>query len=307
MDHSPHNTRADWLAQRRTGIGGSDAAAVLGLSKWRTPLSVWLDKTGQSDGSDETPAMRWGTLLEPVIRQEYAERTGRTVTVPGLIRHARHDHMIANVDGVSGDGRIVEIKTTRTADGWGEPGSDEVPEDYLIQVQHYMAVLALPVADIAVLVGGSDFRIYTVAADAELQDMIVSTEREFWQMVRDRVAPPAVSYADVQAMYGRSARTDSSICADAALIDVIADLRDATAARKAMEADEEALKAAVMAAMGEHDTVRDAADRVLATWKLAAAPKRLDAKALAAAHPAIHAAFLKEGEPSRRFIAKEGK
>ena len=297
--------RADWLAQRRTGIGGSDAAAVMGLSKWRSPLSVWLDKTGQSVDDEESEPMRWGTLLEPVIRQEYATRTGRTVIAPGFQRHPRHEFMVANVDGVTvEDRRLVEVKTARTADRWGEPGSDQVPEDYLIQTQHYMAVLGLSVADIAVLIGGSDFRIYTIEADTELQDMIVEAEARFWQSVIDREAPAPISYADAQAMYGRHARKDSAVFASEAVLDACDRLAFIRHQMKAFEADEEAQKAIVMAAMGEHDTLTDAAGKTLATWRLAAAPKRFDAKAFSAAHPDLYAAFLKEGEPSRRFLLK---
>lgn len=297
--------RENWLAQRRTGIGGSDAAAVLGISKWRTPLSVWLDKTGQADDAGESEPMRWGTLLEPVIKQEYAERTGREVIAPGFLRHPRHEFMVANVDGlVRGEPRVVEVKTARTAEGWGEPGSDQVPEDYLIQVQHYMAVTELPVADIAVLIGGSDFRIYTVASDAELQGMIVSAEAAFWRSVMDRIAPAPVSYADAQALYGRRAVKDSAAIASQDVLTAVSHLRGIRADLDRLSAAEEAQKAIIMSAMGEHDTLIDAAGKVLATWRLSAAPKRLDAKALAAAHPDIHAAFLKEGEPSRRFLLK---
>lgn len=298
--------RNEWLAQRRTGIGGSDAAAVLGLSKWKTPLSVWLDKTGQNGSTPESEPMRWGTLLEPVVRQEYAERSGNEVRQPDtILRHPAHPFMLANVDGVTSSGRLVEIKTARTAEGWGVPGTDEVPEDYLIQVQHYMAVTALPVADIAVLIGGSDFRIYTVPSDAELQGMMIDAEARFWSSVEMNQPPAPVSYADATAMFGRSARKDASVVASPTIMAEVSRLRGIRAEISSLEAQEEATKAAIMVAMGEHDTLTDASGATLATWRMAAAPKRLDAKALAAAHPEIHAAFIREGEPSRRFLIKE--
>lgn len=298
--------RNEWLAQRRTGIGGSDAAAVLGMSKWKTPLSVWLDKTGHDTTTTESEPMRWGTLLEPVVRQEYAERSGNEVRQPDtILRHPTHPFMLANIDGVTSSGRLVEIKTARTAEGWGVPGTDEVPEDYLIQVQHYMAVTALPVADIAVLIGGSDFRIYTVPSDAELQGMMIDLEREFWTSVERNEPPPPKSYADVQAMFGASARAGAAIKADDNVMAAIDHLRGIRADLKRLAEAEEAQKAIIMAAMGECDTLTGVKGEALATWKLAAAPKRLDAKALAAAHPEIHAAFIREGEPSRRFLIKE--
>jgi len=296
--------RAAWLEQRRTGIGGSDAAAVLGISKWRTPLSVWLDKTGQADAVEENDSMRWGTLLEPVIRQEYAQRTGREIVMPGLIRHPQREWMLATPDGVSRDNRVVEIKTARSADGWGEPGSDQVPEDYLIQVQHYMAVTALPVADIAVLIGGSDFRIYTVESDAELQEMLVAAEDAFWRTVVERTPPAPISYADAMAMYGKRARKDSPVVATEEVLTALDELKTIRAAIKTAEVEEENRKAVIIKAMGENDTLLDAAGKVLVTWRMSAPPMRLDGKALAKAHPDIHAAFLKEGEGSRKFLIK---
>ena len=130
-----------------------------------------------------------GQLLEPVIRQEYANQTGRVVRVPpGTIRHAVHPFMLAHFDGVTDDGRIFEAKTSRTGEHWG-PGLDEVPHDYLIQVQHYMAVSGMKLADIAVLIGGSDFRIYEIEADPRMQDLIIEGEQDFWKLVQRGVPP----------------------------------------------------------------------------------------------------------------------
>jgi putative phage-type endonuclease len=180
------------LAERHTGIGGSDAAPALALSPYKTPLALFLEKRERPEPSASTlAAFRWGHLLEPVIRQEYATMTGRVVRLPeGTLRHPKHSFMLAHVDGVTDDQRIFEAKTARTADGWGRSGSDEVPHHYLIQVQHYLAVTGLEVADIAVLIGGNDFRVYEVPADLDLQEMIVDGEREFWKLVETNTAPP---------------------------------------------------------------------------------------------------------------------
>lgn len=296
--------RAAWLEQRRTGIGGSDAAAVLGLSKWHSPLSLWLDKTGQAaENTDNEDEKRWGTILEPVIKQVYSEKTGRTIVQPGFYRHPEHHYMVANVDGISpADNRLIEIKTARTGEGWGEEGSDQVPDEYLIQTQHYMAVLRLRVADIAVLIGGSDFRIYTVHADDELHQILVDAERQFWQSVVDLTPPAPQSYADAQALYRKS--IDKSIVVNEPTLEAAAQLRLVKAEKKALEAEEDRLKGVIAAYMGEHDTLIAPNGEKLVTWKVGAPPKRLDTKALAAAHPDIAAQFTKEGEASRRFLLK---
>lgn len=183
------NDRAAFHAERLTGIGGSDAAVALGLSPYRTPLELYLEKRGEIPPFEGNEATLWGQLLEPVVRDEYARRTGRQVSVPPLARHPKHDFLIAHADGLTTDGRCYEGKTARSADGWGEPGTDQIPQAYLIQVQHVMLVTATPVADVAVLIGGSDFRLYEVPADRELQDMIVEGEAAFWQRVQKGHAP----------------------------------------------------------------------------------------------------------------------
>lgn len=297
------SAREEWLESRMAGIGGSDAAAVLGLSRWKTPLDVYLDKRGESVSAPDNEAMLWGRALEPVIRQQYAERTGRVVRVPeGILAHPEHPFMLANVDGVTDDRRVLEVKTARSGKDWGEPGSDEVPQAYLLQVQHYMAVTGYPVADVAVLIGGSDFRLYEVPADNELQELMVSAEAEFWQRVVDGNPPEPVSLADVQAKFGRT----SNNAAIEAAPEVLTALETIKATRdqiKAIEASEEAARAIVMNAMGEADTLTFGG-RTIATWKLAKAARRFDMDSFKAAHPAIYEQFAKTGDPSRRFIIK---
>src|SRR5690349_18206306 len=116
--------RTEFLEQRRLGIGGSDVAPILGLSKWASPLDIYLRKRGEQPEQDDNEAMLWGRALEPVIRQQYAERTGRIVRVPeAALVHPQLTFARANLDGVTDDGRVVEVKTARTAQDWGEPGS----------------------------------------------------------------------------------------------------------------------------------------------------------------------------------------
>ena len=164
------STRAEWLALRQTGIGGSDVAPILGLSPWRSPYQVWEDKTGRGEDQPESPALYWGRLLEDPIRQAYADRTGLTVVKPDcMYSSAEHPFMHANLDGIASDGRIVEFKTSSRDDAWGEEGTDEIPEYYMTQVQHYLYVMGATRADVAVLFQGRDFRIYTVEADPDRQ------------------------------------------------------------------------------------------------------------------------------------------
>ena len=82
---------AEQLATRSTGLGGSDAAVACGVSRWKTPYQLYLEKRGEVPPIEQTEPMRWGHLLEPLVRQEYSERTGRVVRLPSdTLRHPEH-------------------------------------------------------------------------------------------------------------------------------------------------------------------------------------------------------------------------
>jgi putative phage-type endonuclease len=304
------NAHETWLQARRTGIGGSDVAAILGLSKWKTPLQVYQEKRGELGPQADNDAMRWGRYLEPVVRQAYADETGREVRVPtDMLRSQVHDWMVANVDGIAGVGsqadpfRVFEAKTARTAEGWGESGSDQIPQPYLLQVQHYLYVTALHIADVAVLIGGSDFRLYEVPADRELQDMLVDAEAEFWQRVQKGEPPEPVTVADAVARWGRASRAEM-VPADDETMRAVAALRELKVQREHLDMAEEQWKAIVMRTLGERDTLVGPDGKTLCTWKASAAPKRFDTAAFRAAHPDLAEQFTKAGEPSRRFLLK---
>ena len=183
---------------RHGGLGSSDAAPALGLSPYKTALELYEEKLRPLELADEpTGPLLWGHLLEPVIRQHYANLTGLSVEVPSadvVYRHREFPFLLANPDGIvqAADKslRVFEAKTARSADGWGEPGTDAIPQAYVLQCQHLMLVTAIPVCDVAVLIGGSDFRQYTLEADAELQELLLDGLADFWSGVQTETPPP---------------------------------------------------------------------------------------------------------------------
>jgi putative phage-type endonuclease len=295
-------TDQEWHAIRRSGIGGSDTAAVLGLSKWRTPLQVYYEKIGEADPIVETEPMRWGKVLEPVLIQEYANKTGRVVNKPsGVIRLADHPHFIANLDGFTEDGRVLEIKTARSADNWGDEGTDEVPTDYFLQVQHYMAVTGMQVTDIAVLIGGSDFRIYEVEADPELHQMMLKQGAEFWKRVQEATPPDPINKADIIQF---TKVINKSKTATEEIIKTVADLKTVKASLKLLENEEEELKSTIQAFMAGCDTLVDLEEKVIATWKSAKAAELFDKDRFEKDQADLYKKYAKTGKPSRRFNLK---
>jgi putative phage-type endonuclease len=168
---------------------------VLGISPWTTALEVYLEKTGQAPPQAENQAMRMGTLLEPIVARLYAEAHGvRLRKPPSILHHEDYPWMLASIDWWrEADGRIVECKTAGpySASEWGEAGTDEIPEHYQVQVQHQLAVCGEDEADIAVLIGGQDFRTYTVRRSQPIIDHLIEIECEFWERVQRRQPPPA--------------------------------------------------------------------------------------------------------------------
>lgn len=186
--------RPEWLAARRQGIGGSDAAAVAGLDRWKGgALAVYLDKVeGIEDEVGESA--QWGNLLEPIVADEFSRRTGiETTQAPYLLASVDRPWQIANLDRLAHeqhDVGVYEGKTTTVylADEWAD---DQVPDRAMIQTLHYLAVTGLPFAYVACLVGGQRLEYRRIVRDDEAIGHLNAIEAEFWQRVVDRRPPPA--------------------------------------------------------------------------------------------------------------------
>lgn len=193
--------REEWLAYRRQGIGSSDAAAAVGLNPYQSPLELWLVKTGRDehlpavDSEDDSSPMFWGTVLEPVVAERYARRTGHKVRrCNAVLQHPDPDKswMLANIDREIVGHPDVQILECKTA---GEFGArlwrDGVPEYVQCQVQHQLAVTGKQAADVAVLICGQELRIHHIERDDALIAHLIELERRFWQYVVTDTPPPA--------------------------------------------------------------------------------------------------------------------
>lgn len=185
----------DWLAERRKGIGGSDVAAIMGLSAYSTPYQVWLEKTrGIHDDISDKPAVMWGNILEPVVGEHYMDcHPDRHVRrVNAIARSIERPWAQASLDYEVRDRElgwgVLEIKTA----GWRRESDweDGVPVYYQTQVAHYLSVTGRPFADVAVLIAGQDYREYRVTRDEEDVATVNAAVDEFWhEYVEDGVAP----------------------------------------------------------------------------------------------------------------------
>ncbi|MFV9830212.1 YqaJ viral recombinase family protein [Bacillus velezensis] len=177
-------SRDEWLLERRKGIGGSDASVILGLNKWRTAFELWLDKTGQVPISESaSEAAYFGSILEDIVAKEFEVRSGKKVRrKKSMLKHPEHDFILANVDRmIVGEKAILECKTT-SAYNLKEWEDNEIPDSYIVQVQHYLGVLGpeYKKAYFAVLIGGNKFVWKEIERDDELIAMIFQDEVKFW-------------------------------------------------------------------------------------------------------------------------------
>jgi len=174
----------EWLQARRKGIGGSDASIILGLNKYKTPFELWLEKTGQIDlQSSTSDAAYFGTLLEDLVAKEFEKRSGRKVRKRNVMfQHPKHHFLLANIDRfIVGEKAILECKTASAflAKEWE---GDDIPEAYIVQMQHYLGVLGSEYKKgyFAVLIGGQKFIWKEIERDDELIEMIFAAEIDFW-------------------------------------------------------------------------------------------------------------------------------
>ena len=318
-------------AERRTGIGGSDAAAILGLSPWKAPIQVFEEKLALVEAQPPTPQMEWGTALEGVIRRHFTRVTGLPVVEhTEVIRHPEHDWMIAHVDGLVYEASetefirpvaVFEAKTAGTfaADDFGEPGTDQVPDAYLVQCQHYMAVTGLPKTYLAVLVGGNDFRVYVIPRDEEIISQMMLREREFWfDHVIQEVPPPVDYSAAYEGYLRRRYPVDSGEIrqADEAAEGWCRELAEVRARLDLFEAREQGLKTLIQNYLGDASVLECSLGKI--SWKKTKDGERTDWRAVArelaesfAPRGALDQIVLAHTEPKpgvRRFLVnfKEG-
>ncbi|MFJ4286441.1 YqaJ viral recombinase family protein [Paenarthrobacter nicotinovorans] len=202
LDPAPDT--AHWLRMRKQGLGASDSAAVLGLSKWGTALTVYKDKL--SDSIDDTMSDRqdWGHRLEEPIAQWVRERKGLDVRKsPGLIRSEEFPWLLATPDRTIIEGDVVvplEIKSSDAfmLDAWKEG----IPLNYQIQIQQQILIMGAPHGYLVVLHGGNTPEFYPVEADHEFHEMLIRLTRDFWENhVLAGVAPEPTISDDLNATY----------------------------------------------------------------------------------------------------------
>lgn len=280
---------------RTQGIGASEAAAILGLNPYRSAGDILARKVGLVEDDGPSEAAEVGLALEPAIADLTAKRMGRklvspTATFPhpkGLPLFANPDRFVEKCER----GRpVVEIKYTGQTEGWGEPGTDEVPDNVLVQVQAQMVCVGCTEAHVGVLktaFGRSRLDLYRIAPNTELQKIIEDRLAEWWDRYVVQRAPLAETAPGLETL-GRIKRTPGKSIIIAT--DLVQAWRDAEADFKAAEERRDLAKAAVRAVIAQ-EQAESATCEIGAISDKMQSRARLDTERLRAEQPEIVAKY----------------
>ena len=284
---------AAFLAERKTGIGGSDAGVILGLSPYKTPLDLAEEKLGRAalfKGNRFTEA---GNRLENVIARWYADETNSKVARANqTFRLKEHPFVMAHIDRrVLNERKVLECKSADkwTMDKWGDSGTDDVPDIYFIQVQHYLMFPNWETSDLAALIGGNDFRIYSIQPDDELHDMILQAEVRFWDIISRGDLPDPINGSDAYKSWPLD--NSKAIYADYQVMEWDRELKRSLVSQKELEKKIDDLKTKIKCFMKDFTELRDPDGKKIHTWK-DQATSGFQEKALLANHPDIYESCL---------------
>ena len=309
------------MERRRSGIGGSDIAAIVGLSPWATAYDVWRSKV-EPDAEREAEisgkmAVRLGVELEDFAARLFTEATGKRVQrcnhqfqCPGA------EVFTANLDRVIIEhgapvyrnelrtSSILECKTASRADEWGEPWTDAIPEHYKCQTQWYMGVTGAARCYVSVVFLTMPYRhaVYLVERDEDLIAYLFTAGGQFWRdYVETKTPPPPQTYEDAARRWTGTAE----VCtADVELAELIEEYREAAAERKDAERREDLIKAQICRRMGDCSVLASASGRKLASWSASKEAVKVDYKGIVeelSPAPEIIAKYSQTYNTARRF------
>ena len=264
---------------RRTGIGGSDVAAIFGCSsnKKRNPLSVYLDKKGLSTPFGGNADTEFGHLLEPFILDRYEEAEGvKLERNTGFKRHADVSYFIGNIDALSDKNIIVDAKNVGiygdsgqyNKKAWGEPRTNQMPLPYLLQIAHYCMVHDLDEGHMVPFFGGSDLRVYVYKRNKAFEQRMTEKLTRFWEehVLADKPPTDAGTFEQVTLLWKQLNPADQ-LPANPDIVDLCARLKDLKAQQDHLKDIFDEAKKELALFMQDKSILVDSQNNLLATWK----------------------------------------
>lgn len=307
------NNRKEWLKERTTGIGGSDASIVFGVNPWKSRLELWHEKVTGNISEVETMDTKWGKLLEPLIVDEYTKITGRTIIRKHpqvMIRSKEYPFMTGNLDGeiVNEDLKpcaVLEVKTKGAFIDWGD---EQIPIYYMTQLQHYLAVTGYNWGSFAILnLGKKNLEWFDVERDNEMIKLLIEEEKKFWDLVINKT-PPDVDASEACNIFLRKKYSDTM---ESKVIDIkdnvnaykwAMELKDVRTQLKILEESELGYKNKLMNVVG--DAEKAIGNGFNITWKSPKEKILFDTERFKKEHPELYKDYTSMEKQTRRFYVR---
>ena len=321
---APHDGSIPTAPCRPWGVGGSDVAAILGLSPFRSAVDVWLDKVNHGaapgiQGSKSVVAQRVGTYLEPFVVQEYERLTGNTCQPhPQPLHHPEYPELFGHVDRMVTKGTshnlaseaqedaprvVLECKTCSAfrAGEWGPAWGDQVPPEYLVQCLWYLGLAGCEEAHLAVLLGNTELRVYRITRDPALERELFERAHRFWQEhVLTARPPPQKTREEVESLYP-SHTPGLTHEAGPQLLATVRRLSQLQEQLRAGEEELQSLRHQLALEMGAAESLTWGG-HTIATWRRARDSARLDTQRLRRELPEVAQAYTRQCPTGRRLV-----
>lgn len=262
---------------RRKGLGGSDIGAIVLRSlndrslSYSTAMEIYLSKVDPAYGKYNNASMHFGNIIEPFIITMFEQETGLSVVRDNETRFSKsHPFLLANVDGfIPSENAILEIKNVDPSRSylWGEAGSDDIPEAYLLQVAHYVSIYEAHKAYIAAYFGGARLKIFVYERNRSLEEIIVKSATHFWnEHVLKKVPPTPETLDDYQKLYTVE-KSNNALKADIIAMTMIQTIKENQEKIKELEKENDVFKAYICSQMRDHAELMAEDGSILVTWK----------------------------------------
>ena len=298
--------REQWLELRKKGIGGSDAAAIVGLDRYRSPFDVYADKLGLRPEIPDNEAMRQGRDLEQYVAERFMEATGKKVRRRNaMLQHPEYPFMIADIDRwVVGENAGLECKTTSVLNRC-KFSQGEFPPNYYVQCVHYMAVTGAERWYLAVLVLNKAFHVLTIERDEAEVQALIAAEKDFWENHVLKKIPPAPDGSESTSDLIKQLFPEARESAEIALFGYegkIQQYLEMDTKVKELECERDKLRQEIQLVMADAEIGR--AQGYIVEWKNQTR-QTLDTQRLKKEQAEIYAKYLKPAQTVRMFKIKE--
>jgi putative phage-type endonuclease len=303
--------RNEWLEYRKSGIGSSEVATIVGLNPFETPYQLWRRKVGLDTPKVETFAMKAGHYLEDAVSQFWQDETGREVIKRSagdwLVRSNEKPFMQVSPDRtywLAGETRsnsnkgILECKTTQR-----QVDPDDLPKHWFCQVQYLLGVSELTQGSLAWLTMGREFGYKDIALVPDFfQWLSEETERFYIDNIKGMQEPSAVNVADILLKYNKH-QAGKIIEVDDEIFKAYEDLKEVKKEIDALTERKEAYEEKIKMAFTDAEAISYGGETI-ATWKAPKPSMKFDAKEFQAANPDLAKEYTHETQGARRFLLK---